>query len=442
MTKRIHRYILLSAILFCAFYHASAIEFAGASQRVLEYAPVASSGLDAVYVIPSSAGVSISYDSDSPTSVRWYRFSNLGAAYAEEIPATVDGRKTTVAASRGDMGYVIEEGSARRYFWVTDYSAHALRLESLVPSVEQDCDRARFLFSGDASEIPYFGINGRRCVLSRELTAEYSTLEFDGQTFAYVQTKKEEVLPSVGPKLIIDAPLCDTQVRLSGDRFLKEWGRDESVESTMLNAVAVAAETRATQNGTAADNQQRTEGASLGGSAPCDITFEAAVSDEAVFREWQISRDPEFGITENSFSDLVFDYSFREQGRMYVRFICNNSAGTCEYAGPTYEIFIGESKLDIPNAFSPEGSPGVNDEWKVSYRSLVEYECHIFNRWGKELFSSREPSEGWDGRYGGKYVPSGVYFYVIKAKGADGVEYNRSGDINIIKYSAGQPVAE
>ena len=127
---------------------------------------------------------------------------------------------------------------------------------------------------------------------------------------------------------------------------------------------------------------------------------------------------------------------------MYVRFICNNSAGTCEYAGPTYEIFIGEAKLDIPNAFSPEGSPGVNDEWKVSYRSLVEYECHIFNRWGKELFSSREPSEGWDGRYGGKYVPSGVYFYVIKAKGADGVEYNRSGDINIIKYSAGQSVAE
>ena len=113
----------------------------------------------------------------------------------------------------GDMGYVIEEGSARRYFWVTDYSAHALRLESLVPSVEQDCDRARFLFSGDASEIPYFGINGRRCVLSRELTAEYSTLEFDGQTFAYAQTKKEEVLPSVGPELIIDAPLCDTQDR-------------------------------------------------------------------------------------------------------------------------------------------------------------------------------------------------------------------------------------
>lgn len=442
MSKSLIRYILLSAILFCGFPYASAIDFSGVPQRVLEYSPVASSGLDAVYVLFSTDGVTMSYETDNASSVRWYRYSSLGAGYAEEMPVSVDGRKAVVTAGRGDMGYMVEEGSARKYFWVTDYSEHTLRLESLVPVAEQDCGRARFKVEGYAAEIPYFGINGRRCVLSRELTVEYSTLEFDEQSFAYVQAEKKEALSSVGEEFSVDAPLCDTQIRLSGDRFLKEWERDESVESMMLNAVAVAAETRATQNGTVPDNQQATDGASLGGSAPCDITFEAAVTDEAVFREWQISRDPEFGIMENSFSDLVFDYSFREQGHMYVRFICNNGAGTCEYAGPTYEIFIGESKLEIPNAFSPEGSPGVNDEWKVSYRSLVDYECHIFNRWGKELFSTRDPSEGWNGRDGGRIVPSGVYFYVIKARGADGVEYNRSGDINIIKYSADRPAAE
>ena len=70
----------------------------------------------------------------------------------------------------------------------------------------------------------------------------------------------------------------------------------------------------------------------------------------------------------------------------------------------------------------------------MSYKSLIDYECHIFNRWGKELFQSKDPAQGWDGKYGGKYVPAGVYFYVIKAKGSDGRKYNKSGDINIINY--------
>ena len=68
----------------------------------------------------------------------------------------------------------------------------------------------------------------------------------------------------------------------------------------------------------------------------------------------------------------------------------------------------------------------------MSYRSLVSYSCHIFNRLGKQLFSSTDPAQGWDGKIGGKYVPAGVYYYVIEALGADGVRYKRSGDINII----------
>jgi hypothetical protein len=42
------------------------------------------------------------------------------------------------------------------------------------------------------------------------------------------------------------------------------------------------------------------------------------------------------------------------------------------------------------------------------------------------------PDQGWDGKYKGKFVPSGTYFYVIKAVGADKKKYNLSGDINII----------
>lgn len=443
MSKSNIRVFFLAAMLFCILPRALAIEFVGVPQCVLEYEVPATSGLSAVYVLSSTENVTISYRAANPGSVRWYSFNNLGGGFAQEIPVSVSGADVSVKAAAGDMGYIIEEGSARLYFWVTDYSAHELALNALNPAPDRECGHARFSLDGSAGEIPYFGINGRRFVLSRELKATYNTLEFDESSFVYVQKEAVQTLASASADIAVEAPLCDTSVRLSGDRFLAAWGREVSVESPVIPAMAVACQTRATQSSTASDNQQRTEGAELGGSAPCDVTFEAAVTDGAVFREWQISRDSEFGILENTFSDLVFDYTFREQGRTFVRFICDNSSGTCQADGPTYEIFIGESKLDIPNAFSPEGSPGVNDLWKVSYRSLVSYECHIFNRYGKELFSTTDPAEGWDGRSGGKYVPSGVYFYVIKAVGADGVKYDRAGDINIIKYSPGlQPSAE
>ncbi len=125
-----------------------------------------------------------------------------------------------------------------------------------------------------------------------------------------------------------------------------------------------------------------------------------------------------------------------------MRFTANNADGTCEYTGPVYEVFIGESRLEIPNAFSPEATPGVNDLWKVSYKSLVSFQCHIFNRWGTEIYTSTDPSQGWDGKYRGKFVPAGVYYYIIKAKGSDGVEYERAGDINIIKYKEGKTSTE
>lgn len=48
------------------------------------------------------------------------------------------------------------------------------------------------------------------------------------------------------------------------------------------------------------------------------------------------------------------------------------------------------------------------------------------------MFYFDNPELGWDGKYNGKYVGPGVYFYVIEAKGADGKNYKMKGDINII----------
>ena len=56
-----------------------------------------------------------------------------------------------------------------------------------------------------------------------------------------------------------------------------------------------------------------------------------------------------------------------------------------------------------------------------------------FDRYGNKMIEFDDPSKGWDGKYKGKYVKPGVYYYVIEAKGADGKEYKKKGDINILR---------
>ena len=110
----------------------------------------------------------------------------------------------------------------------------------------------------------------------------------------------------------------------------------------------------------------------------------------------------------------------------------SDASGTCS----SYEeisVSVAESFLDVPNAFSPGTSPGVNDEFRVVYKSLVKFSCWIFNRWGHLLFHWTDPAQGWDGKKGGTYVSPGVYFYVIEAEGSDGIKYKKKGDINILR---------
>lgn len=434
-TDDMNRRFIAGIIALMSFLGLFALDFSGLSQAAVEIRPENTSGLDAVYVVSGEeASARIEYTASTPT-VRWYRFSNLGGAYAEEITAQHSGERWSVPFAGSDMGYIIEDGTSTHYYWVVDYSKHRLSVSAL--SAEPgDCGRTMLAVDGDAAPIPYYSINGRRLEISRELSLHFTTLAFDESAFVYSQKAGEKILSGITGATSVESPLCNTTFRLEGDRFLREWGSAVSVESEYYTTKAVDAETKATKLSETADNEQSAgDDGGLGGSAPCEVRFEAAVTDAAIFTEWQISRSAEFDILENSYSETTFEYTFTESGKTYVRFIANNADGDCEYVSTTYEIFIGESRLEIPNAFSPEASPGVNDIWKVSYKSLVDFECHIFNRWGTCLFSTTEPSEGWDGKYRGKYVPAGVYYYVIKAVGADGVKYNRAGDINIINYT-------
>lgn len=67
----------------------------------------------------------------------------------------------------------------------------------------------------------------------------------------------------------------------------------------------------------------------------------------------------------------------------------------------------------FPDGITPNGD-GKNDEWIIDNIHLFPG-ClvEIYNRWGQLLFSSPGYTERWDGRYEGKLLPVGTYYYVI-----------------------------
>jgi gliding motility-associated-like protein len=92
-----------------------------------------------------------------------------------------------------------------------------------------------------------------------------------------------------------------------------------------------------------------------------------------------------------------------------------------------------KSCLVVPNVFSPNGDQ-TNDLFAITGKNISTYSCEIFDRWGIKLFESSQLALSWDGRTNsGMPATPGVYYYLIKASGSDGVHYDEKGFLTLIR---------
>lgn len=80
-------------------------------------------------------------------------------------------------------------------------------------------------------------------------------------------------------------------------------------------------------------------------------------------------------------------------------------------------------KILVFNGISPNGD-GRNDVWHMP--GIEQYplnEVRVFNRWGQQVFEKTGYSntEGWDGRWNGRDLPDGTYFYTIDLRDGSAV---------------------
>lgn len=109
-------------------------------------------------------------------------------------------------------------------------------------------------------------------------------------------------------------------------------------------------------------------------------------------------------------------------------------AGAC--SSPVAQVFIKVidiTKLEIPNAFTPNGD-GINDVFRIRVTGyFLMDELKIFNRWGQLVFETKQVNKDWDGTLRGKPLPVGTYYWVVEGLDVHGEKLRRAGSVTLLR---------
>ncbi|MBR6757906.1 MAG: gliding motility-associated C-terminal domain-containing protein [Bacteroidaceae bacterium] len=391
----------------------------------------ATDGINVVLVVYGTADKVLRYDGRSTEPITWYTYEDV----LTPLPSTQDGIHSTIPLTRTECGYVIMQGNKTYYVYVVDYIKHPLILSSITTDENNSCDIVTLNITGEGNEMYYYAFNNKLPhEIHRDIDIMYNTLQWNDELLQYEEIQQVVSLRQFSSTYPVAAPLCNTTFTVSGDRFLQAWNMPQEVSSDEFATYAVEAQAKATQTYREEANEiDRQPTSGLGGSAPVEIEFCAYYTDAVTHAEWQFSQDGNFSGITHRYNDDLLRYTFNEEGTTYVRLVVTSLNETCVYECEPLVINVGTSSLEIPNAFSPGTIDGKNDEWRVAFKSIVEFRCWIFNKQGVQMYYSENPGAGWDGTHAGRLASPGVYYYVIEARGADDVEYKRSGHINLMR---------
>jgi len=101
----------------------------------------------------------------------------------------------------------------------------------------------------------------------------------------------------------------------------------------------------------------------------------------------------------------------------------------------TIDVELPCTDFIVPNVFTPDypGLMGLNNIFYIKTANLSDWSITIYDRWGKEMFRSTNPSQNWKGNTeNGGQAPDGVYYYIINGI-CHGASFNKNGYLQLIR---------
>ncbi|VBB48572.1 conserved exported hypothetical protein [uncultured Paludibacter sp.] len=394
------------------------------------------SGLDNIYIFEKIDNSSeIHYTSSNASSiVKWYTF--LNGIKTEMTNVSVLSSTETYIDPDNNTGYLLEvDGQQIASFWVFDYSQYTPVFNSISASdSDSPCDDVKLNINAAVLAFNYQNPTGGNLKLDRKFAVTYTTLEWnEGSKQWDEQTNVETIVLPTSADIMVPVPYTNTTFTLSGDEFASQLGINvapitSGIYATKAVKCNITSITSTVRKDVTNENNRPKEESQLEGSAPLDINFYSNPTPAADTYIWKIYKDnSESPFISRSVKDNT--YTFTEAGKYKVLLTVSN-----QYCSDIDTVFVevAESMLAVPKVFTPNGDE-IQDEFKVAYQSIIEFNAIVINRWGRRLFSWTDPAKGWDGTIGGKPAAEGPYYYIITAKGSDGKKYKLKGCINLLR---------
>jgi gliding motility-associated-like protein len=394
------------------------------------------SGIDYLFVFNGiTPSTDITYTGQG-TSINWYKFSS----------PTISISNQSYISPEDATGYILNVEGKEKHIWVIDYQKYLPVLNSIEPenNPSGQCEQVKLNIDAAVPNMSYTTSDGNSHDIPRIFTFKYQTLTWNNTEWKQNDTIQSVTLPLTQKS--VPALFCSTTFTLSGDQFAEDLGlTPKSISSSEYTPAAVIC--HITTNVTSRNHLKNNEAEApstttpINFSAPIDVQFLSNANEPATqFYDWNIYKN---GTSIVNRKDKYHRYTFTESGNYNVTLKVSNS--TCSYSD-SVTVTVSESAIYVPNVFTPNGD-GINDEFRVAYKSIISFQCWVFNRWGRQVYMWTDPTKGWNGKINGKDAVPGAYFYVIKALGSDYNpnstpdskthrrigEYILKGDINLLR---------
>lgn len=87
-----------------------------------------------------------------------------------------------------------------------------------------------------------------------------------------------------------------------------------------------------------------------------------------------------------------------------------------------------------PNVIVPDGDVDDNRTFKLKFSSTVtEFKIYIYNRGGRQVYTSNDPDFRWDATYRGERLPQSTYVWVAKFKDSSGDMRHEKGTVTVLR---------
>lgn len=101
----------------------------------------------------------------------------------------------------------------------------------------------------------------------------------------------------------------------------------------------------------------------------------------------------------------------------------------------TVLVFVRCNDINLPNAFAPESANGGGSaRFGLKNRQIVKLNYfRIFDRWGKLVFETTDPTKQWDGTVNGEPAALGVYVWEADGFCTLGQRFQKSGNVTLLR---------